>query len=158
MKYNFLDESGWCWFIPLPQGITSVGIVMDEEIANRKKKEFAAQLKGASTPDLNTTHQLYRAQLSLANNITKIIGENAKLKFTSPVSSRDDINTETDTESTLDAQLRSLLGLGPEGTPIKSASNYSYAASSYAGEGYRIIGDAGGQRYSSLSIHMANKL
>lgn len=32
--------------------------------------------------------------------------------------------------------------------PVRSASDFSYSAPSYAGEGYRIIGDAGG-----LSFH-----
>ncbi|KAG1811090.1 putative halogenase [Suillus variegatus] len=36
------DESGWAWFIPLHDGSTSVGIVIDQESSNRKKK--ASQL------------------------------------------------------------------------------------------------------------------
>nr|UVI58163.1 halogenase [Aspergillus muricatus] len=32
------DGSGWVWFIPLHNGTTSIGVVMNQEMANKKKK------------------------------------------------------------------------------------------------------------------------
>lgn len=34
------DGSGWAWFIPLHNNTTSVGVVINQEIATRKKKEM----------------------------------------------------------------------------------------------------------------------
>ncbi|KAF8163918.1 putative halogenase [Mycena galopus ATCC 62051] len=55
------DESGWAWFIPLKNGITSVGIVIKED-ANRTKK--------ASLSGHNTNLQHYHNQLKLVPGIT----------------------------------------------------------------------------------------
>ncbi|KAK3324861.1 hypothetical protein B0H66DRAFT_470293 [Apodospora peruviana] len=35
------DESGWAWFIPLHDGTHSIGVVMEQEISNKKKREAA---------------------------------------------------------------------------------------------------------------------
>ena len=44
---NPADGSGWCWFIPLHNGTTSVGVVMNQAMATDKKKS-AAELDGKS--------------------------------------------------------------------------------------------------------------
>ncbi|KAF2128241.1 FAD/NAD(P)-binding domain-containing protein [Dothidotthia symphoricarpi CBS 119687] len=36
------DGSGWAWFIPLHDGTTSVGVVINQEVATRKKKEMGS--------------------------------------------------------------------------------------------------------------------
>jgi flavin-dependent dehydrogenase len=36
------DGSGWAWFIPLHNSTTSVGVVINQEIATRKKKEMGS--------------------------------------------------------------------------------------------------------------------
>ncbi|KAH6708724.1 hypothetical protein BKA61DRAFT_696441 [Leptodontidium sp. MPI-SDFR-AT-0119] len=36
------DGSGWAWFIPLHNNTTSVGVVINQEIATRKKKEMGS--------------------------------------------------------------------------------------------------------------------
>ena len=41
------DESGWAWFIPLHNGKTSVGVVMDENVSKRKKASM--EKKGDNT-------------------------------------------------------------------------------------------------------------
>lgn len=46
--------------------------------------------------------------------------------------------------------LRGLLGDATlKGTPVKSASDYSYSADRYAGDHYRLVGDAAGPFYNS---------
>lgn len=42
-----------------------------------------------------------------------------------------------------------------KGPVIRSASDYSYSATSYAGPGYRIVGDAAGERFMRLMACIA---
>ena len=39
------DESGWAWLIPLHNRTTSVGVVMNQEIAKAKKEDMASPLE-----------------------------------------------------------------------------------------------------------------
>ncbi|KAF9228379.1 FAD/NAD(P)-binding domain-containing protein [Gyrodon lividus] len=57
------DDSGWAWFIPLHDGTTSIGIVMQQKLYNERSKT----LHGSST------ESRYRASLSLAPNLTNLI-------------------------------------------------------------------------------------
>lgn len=95
---SFLDESGWAWFIPLHNGSTSVGVVINQKVYN------------ANASSSVTLAARYLVNLSLAPGVVKLI---AKGKLV-PGS-------------------------------VKSASDFSYSAPSYAGPNYRIVGDAGGQ-------------
>lgn len=42
MLYTIIDESGWAWFIPLHDGTTSVGFVMNQEISKKKKAAYTS--------------------------------------------------------------------------------------------------------------------
>jgi hypothetical protein len=109
------DETGWAWFIPLHNGTTSVGVVMNLADSIKKKKTASQKLEGTGL-----THSLkdhYLSQLPLAPNISDF------LKGATMV--EDGSNT------------------------MKSASDFSYAASCYAGDHFRLVGDAGGR--STLS-------
>ncbi|KAK5991522.1 Flavin-dependent halogenase ascD [Cladobotryum mycophilum] len=106
------DESGWAWLIPLHNGTTSVGVVMNQQIATEKKKER----------NYDGTKDFYLDSLTkLAPNLMAIIGE------------------------------------GKLVSEIKSASDYSYSASSYAFPNARIVGDAGCfiDPYFSSGVHLA---
>ncbi|EJC99760.1 FAD/NAD-binding domain-containing protein [Fomitiporia mediterranea MF3/22] len=59
-----IDESGWAWFIPLHIG-TSVGIVMDQELTNKKKRAHDPPLSGL---------EFYLEQLRLAPTIMSLLG------------------------------------------------------------------------------------
>ncbi|KAF8999777.1 hypothetical protein BDQ17DRAFT_1391411 [Cyathus striatus] len=111
------DESGWAWFIPLHNGTTSVGIVMDEEISKKKK---AILDKEHSTL---TDH--YIKEMDTAPGIKKLLENATLVKETTPA--------------------------------IKSASDYSYSATSYSGPNYRIVGDAGAfiDPFFSSGVHLA---
>ena len=98
------DESGWVWFIPLHDGSTSVGVVMDKDIASQKKKQYEADERLES---------FYLEELKRAPGVIKLVGE-------------------------------SRLRTSGDGTRVKMTSDFSYAASNYAGDHYRIAGDAGG--------------
>ena len=102
------DESGWSWFIPLHDGSTSVGIVMNQDISNRKKKEVQ------SVPGVSSLQAHYLEEVQKVPGLIKLLGE-ATLKNS-----------------------------GQPGA-VKSTSDFSYSASSYAGDHYRIVGDAGGK-------------
>ncbi|PWY66753.1 FAD/NAD(P)-binding domain-containing protein [Aspergillus heteromorphus CBS 117.55] len=88
------DGSGWVWYIPLHDGTTSVGVVLQQAQASVKRK-------GMGHADF------YHATLQEAPNVARLMDG---------------------------AQLQS---------GLKSASDWSYHASTYAGPFLRIIGDAG---------------
>ncbi|KAK0486022.1 FAD binding domain-containing protein [Armillaria novae-zelandiae] len=121
------DESGWAWFIPLHNGTTSVGVVMNQEVYNQKLKRPTSPSSFPSAPapgDLNSDNTTrYLASLSLAPHLVDLIGDKGTLV---------------------------------EGT-IAKASDYSYSAPSYAGNGFRIVGDAGAfiDPLFSSGIHLA---
>ncbi|KIK47015.1 hypothetical protein CY34DRAFT_333359 [Suillus luteus UH-Slu-Lm8-n1] len=116
------DESGWAWFIPLHDGSTSIGIVMDQASSNRKKKASRAASGGC---DYNLLHH-YREELKRAPGLLRLI-ENATLRN--------------------------------DGTPeaVKSASDFSYSAPSYAGDHFRLAGDSGAfiDPFFSSGVHLA---
>ncbi|CAL8581248.1 hypothetical protein XPA_006948 [Xanthoria parietina] len=106
------DGSGWTWFIPLHNGTTSVGVVMNQDFATSKKKQSSS------------TEDFYISLLHLTPNLCKLvaIGDGAELV-----------------------------------SEIKSASDYSYSASSYASPYLRIVGDAGCfiDPFFSSGVHLA---
>ncbi|KAG2136715.1 putative halogenase [Suillus clintonianus] len=116
------DESGWAWFIPLHDGSTSVGVVMDQESSNRKKKANRATSSGSES-NLQTH---YKEELNRAPGVLKLIGKGT---------------------------------LRNDGKPeaVKSASDFSYSASSYAGDHFRVAGDAGAfiDPFFSSGVHLA---
>ena len=60
-----LDASGWCWFIPLHNGTTSVGIVQNQELAMSKKKAMESP----------STKGFYKESLKLAPGISEILAK-----------------------------------------------------------------------------------
>lgn len=111
--FPFLDESGWAWFIPLHNGSTSVGIVVNQKVHNANADSLPPSPFGdAQTPNVtpSTLAARYLANLSFAPGVVRLIGE----------------------------------GKLVEGS-VKTASDFSYSAPSYAGPNYRVVGDAGGQ-------------
>ncbi|KAH7922202.1 FAD/NAD(P)-binding domain-containing protein [Leucogyrophana mollusca] len=116
------DETGWAWFIPLHDGSTSVGVVMDQNESTRKKKSSreAAASSGYGLQD----H--YLEELTRAPGLLKLLGE---------------------------AKLRN------RGQPdaIKATSDFSYSATDYAGDHFRLAGDAGAfiDPFFSSGVHLA---
>lgn len=111
--YPFLDESGWAWFIPLHNGSTSVGVVVNHKVYNAKADTLPpAPFDNKQTPNAasSTLAIRYLANLTFAPGVVNLIGE----------------------------------GKLVEGS-VKTASDFSYSAPSYAGPNYRVVGDAGGQ-------------
>ncbi|KAF7759719.1 hypothetical protein Agabi119p4_11414 [Agaricus bisporus var. burnettii] len=115
------DESGWAWFIPLHNGKTSVGVVMDENVS--KSKKTAMERKGDTT--LLQQHYLKELKTN-APKINRLLEQ---------------------------AELFEYSG-GPK---IRTASDYSYSSTSYAGTNYRIVGDAGAfiDPFFSSGVHLA---
>ncbi|PPQ77190.1 hypothetical protein CVT25_011036 [Psilocybe cyanescens] len=122
------DESGWAWFIPLHNGTTSVGVVMNEKVYKAKLQKplppspFAAAAAVHSTTD-SLLATRYLSCLSFAPGVVKLITASGVL-----------VNGS-----------------------VKSASDFSYSAPSYAGPGYRIVGDAGAfiDPFFSSGVHLA---
>ncbi|KAI4168591.1 MAG: hypothetical protein LQ343_006255 [Gyalolechia ehrenbergii] len=57
------DASGWCWFIPLHNGTTSVGVVQNQDIATAKKKAMGSP----------SSQEFYEESLKLAPKIRSIL-------------------------------------------------------------------------------------
>jgi len=114
------DGTGWAWFIPLHDGSTSVGIVLDQDTSNRKKKE----LKSASGVSSLEAH--YVEEVRKVPGLMNLLGE---------------------------ATLRNP---GQPGA-VKSTSDFSYSASAYAGDHFRIVGDAAAfiDPFYSSGVHIA---
>jgi flavin-dependent dehydrogenase len=108
------DNSGWAWFIPLHNGQTSVGLIMNQE-------SFA---RGAETEQSLVAR--YQTHLHLAPNLVKLIGDGT-------------------------------LVVKPGEPIVRSAEDFSYQADRYAGDGYRIAGDAGAfiDPFFSSGVHLA---
>ncbi|KAH9485155.1 Flavin-dependent halogenase armH1 [Psilocybe cubensis] len=122
------DESGWAWFIPLHNGTTSVGVVMNEKMYKAKLQEPLPPSPFAATATVNPSSESalvmrYLSNLSLTPGVVNLITTSGKL-----------INGS-----------------------VKSASDFSYSAPSYAGPGYRIVGDAGAfiDPFFSSGVHLA---
>lgn len=109
------DESGWAWFIPLQDGVTSVGVVMNQAISIEKKGKMAE----------SDSLSFYHHELSRAPHIMALLVSATLVTDKGPV--------------------------------IRSASDYSYSATSYAGPGYRIVGDAAAfiDPFFSSGVHLA---
>ncbi|THG96141.1 hypothetical protein EW026_g5637 [Hermanssonia centrifuga] len=114
------DESGWVWFIPLHDGSTSVGVVMDKDIASRKKKPYTVEGQD------ERLHAFYMDELQRAPGVIKLLGEGA-------------------------------LQSRPGEKVIKTTGDFSYSAGKYAGDHYRIAGDAGAfiDPFFSSGVHLA---
>ncbi|KAF9049926.1 FAD binding domain-containing protein [Panaeolus papilionaceus] len=121
------DESGWAWFIPLHDGTTSIGVVMNEKAYKRRCQEplppspFHPTCTPFEVSSMMTA--LYLANISLAPGLMRLVTDHSLLKESS----------------------------------VRSASDFSYSAPSYAGYRYRIIGDAGAfiDPFFSSGVHLA---
>ncbi|KAI0724125.1 FAD/NAD(P)-binding domain-containing protein [Fomitopsis betulina] len=162
------DESGWAWFIPLHNGLTSVGVVMaQKELGLRSRASSSASVSPLMSPaplfsapsafsgadggkmrprsqstlsarTASTLAERYRGFLQLAPGVQGLIGEGELV----------DVVGEGMGEQQDEAAA---------GRAVKSASDYSYCADVYAGEGWRIVGDAGAfiDPFFSSGVHLA---
>lgn len=108
------DESGWAWFIPLHNGVVSVGVVMDKDVSSEKRKRYDI------ADHTEKFQQYYLDELKRAPGLIKLLGK---------------------------GQLRTKEGE----SAVKTTSDFSYAAREYAGDHFRIAGDAGGTRHCLFS-------
>ncbi|TRM69173.1 hypothetical protein BD626DRAFT_473188 [Schizophyllum amplum] len=122
------DESGWAWFIPLHDGTTSVGVVMNQ-------KTFAEGAQEASLPSSPFTPAAApnpRGSMMTARYLAALGNAPGVLDL--------------------------LLAQGSMvEDSVKSASDYSYKATEHAGPHFRLSGDAGAfiDPCFSSGIHLA---
>ncbi|KAJ3748547.1 hypothetical protein DFH05DRAFT_1473118 [Lentinula detonsa] len=139
------DESGWAWFIPLHNGKTSVGIVMNQERYNTQAKSRPLY---SETPRESSLVSRYLSNLHLAPGVIRLLcGEDVcHLANAMPNSEQNPVEEQ---KLHMQAEL--------EQGSVRSASDFSYSAPSYAGKGFRIIGDAGAfiDPFFSSGIHLA---
>ncbi|KAI0783000.1 hypothetical protein C8Q75DRAFT_482022 [Abortiporus biennis] len=159
------DESGWAWFIPLHDGLTSIGVVMDQKslgVRSRACSSASGSPFPFSTstpsspiashfpsspieePSARRTQALaerYLTFLHLAPGVLNLMGDKGELVS---------IETKSEDGSSTD---------GDHGKPpmARSASDFSYSANRYSGRNWRIVGDAGAfiDPFFSSGIHLA---
>ncbi|KAA1472988.1 FAD/NAD(P)-binding domain-containing protein, partial [Dentipellis sp. KUC8613] len=132
------DESGWAWFIPLHNGTTSVGVVMNKDALSKHSRSRSTLGSPSPSPSSPTFGSFlwsgtplttrYLTALDLAPGVRKLVGRNGP------------IDSTTDRDET-----------------VRTASDYSYSAGTYGGEGWRVIGDAGAfiDPFFSSGVHLA---
>ncbi|KZT69721.1 FAD/NAD(P)-binding domain-containing protein [Daedalea quercina L-15889] len=166
------DESGWAWFIPLHNGLTSVGVVMaQKQLGLRSRASSSASASASNAPSPAPPFSIPAAFAASAS------AGKARPRSMSTLSTR--------TASTLAERYLGFLQLAPgvldligEGElmdvagdgmgaeqeaqgeaarAVKSASDYSYHADVYAGGGWRLVGDAGAfiDPFFSSGVHLA---
>jgi len=106
------DGSGWVWFIPLHTGQVSVGVVQQQHVQSKKKRDLGLGSQG-----------LYIDAIRQTPGISALLPEGGA----------------------------ELVG------PLRSASDWSYTASTYATPFVRIVGDAGCfiDPFFSSGVHLA---
>ncbi|KAG6837830.1 hypothetical protein H0H93_016198 [Arthromyces matolae] len=121
------NEAGWAWFIPLHNGTTSVGIVVHQSFYN-SKLEGPVEPSPFSHPSTSNPSNSKIVSFYLSN---LVLAPGVTRLITSK-------------------------GKLVDGN-VKTASDFSYSASSYAGNNYRIVGDAGAfiDPFFSSGIHLA---
>ncbi|KAI0064890.1 FAD/NAD(P)-binding domain-containing protein [Artomyces pyxidatus] len=208
------DETGWAWFIPLANGVTSVGIVRDKQAFSQRPGDVpfspSAWTNSSSSPSswrsptsasspstppsspptpftpggslsmpsfgmtgsANNLTPRYMSALELAPGVCALLSEAVLIgaEAGEGVSSNDVKSPTSDntphTPSTGPQEYFKQKpasdsangeGTGKTNEPVRSASDYSYSASTYAGEGFRIIGDAGAfiDPFFSSGVHLA---
>ncbi|KAG6999547.1 hypothetical protein G7Y79_00034g069700 [Physcia stellaris] len=86
------DASGWCWFIPLHNGTTSVGVVQNQELAMTKKKAMESP----------STVGFYKESLNLAPGVKEIL---ANGELVSDVKAASDWSYSASTYATTNVRL-----------------------------------------------------
>ncbi|KAJ7353678.1 hypothetical protein DFH08DRAFT_857474 [Mycena albidolilacea] len=123
------DESGWAWFIPLRD--SSRGNVVSVGFVMDSKVSVAKKAAGSAAAGDGSSYTLqdhYLAQFAFVPRLKKLLG---------------------DAELCVDAT--------GETTTVKSASDFSYTAASYAGDHFRLVGDASAfiDPFFSSGVHLA---
>ena len=163
---NLIDESGWAWFIPLHEGLTSIGIVRHQAAYSQ-----SAQLNGPrvlqSFPPSQTT-PLVGSQDGCPTSSADFSSHSSSTNSLSGIHSFTLLLFRNDSCSAAEQRYLKALDLAPgvnqllssngrmvrgeaELATVRTASDYSYSASSYAGEYFRIVGDAAGKYYCTAS-------
>lgn len=175
------DESGWAWFIPLSEGLTSVGIVRDQTAFNRSAQAHRSRSSQSFSSSPVAPLMSFRdaSPTSSSADSLSLSSANLPLHGTPPSSPSSPsfpfspggswfapVGAEQRYLSALDLAPGVKQLLGPDGVmlrgesesdTVRTASDYSYSASCYAGEYFRLVGDAGAfiDPFFSSGIHLA---
>jgi hypothetical protein len=164
------DESGWAWFIPLSTSLTSVGIVRDQTAFTRSAQASRSRSSQASSPFPATLLASFQDASPTSSSVDSLSVSSANLPShgtppSSPSSPIFPFSPGGSWFASVGAEQRYLSALdhlapgvnqllSPDGVmlrgesesdTVRTASDYSYSASYYAGEKFRIVGDAGGK-------------
>lgn len=176
------DESGWAWFIPLSTSLTSVGIVRDQTAFNRSAQACRSRSSQSFSPFPATPSMSFQDASPTSSSADSLSVSSANLPShgtppSSPSSPTFPFSPGGSWFAPVGAEQRYLNALdhlapgvkqllSPDGVmlrgesesdTVRTASDYSYSASYYAGENFRIVGDAGAfiDPFFSSGIHLA---
>ncbi|KAF8271874.1 hypothetical protein EI94DRAFT_493683 [Lactarius quietus] len=175
------DESGWAWFIPLSASLTSVGIVRDQTACNISAQAYRSRSSQSfshfpvtplmsfrdTSPTSSSADSLSASSVNLLSHGTPPSSPSSPTFPFSPGGSWfASVGAEQRYLSALDLAPGVKQLLSPDGVmlrgeseldTVRTASDYSYSASHYAGENFRIVGDAGAfiDPFFSSGIHLA---
>ena len=168
------DESGWAWFIPLSTSLTSVGIVRDQTAFNRSVQARRSRSSQSFSPFPASPLMNFQDASPTTSSADSLSASSANLQShgtppSSPSSPIFPFSPGGSWFASVGAEQRYLSALdnlapgvkqllSPDGVmlrgesesdTVRTASDYSYSASYYAGENFRIVGDAGGKHIFS---------
>ena len=153
IQRTFPDESGWAWFIPLHTGLTSVGVVVDKETHARREKSRSDNLSRNTSPGNGVRKKAKGARGSLFHTLGTYLG--FPRESSDSISPTVSLSTQRYMETLElapglkkllgDGKLVDCLGTGNNLSFVHTASDYSYSSDRYSGDGWRVIGDAGGE-------------
>ena len=163
------DESGWAWFIPLSESLTSVGIVRNQTSFNRSAQVYRPRNSQSFCPSPITPLTSFRDASPTSSSVDSLslLSAHPPSHGTPPSSPSSPtfpfspggswfapVGAEQRYISALDLAKGVKQLLIPNGVmlrgeseseTVRTASDYSYSASYYAGKNFRIVGDAGGE-------------
>jgi hypothetical protein len=177
------DESGWAWFIPLREGLTSVGIVRDRTAFKQavRSQGLGCRVSQSFTPSPTTPLTGFWDASPTSSSAESSSHRDSSTDPASCGTPPSSLSSSTvpfspggSWSALVGAEQRYLkvLDLAPgvkrllgsesvmlrgelESDTVRTASDYSYSASSYAGENFRVVGDAAGMFfYSNAKLHI----
>ena len=138
------DESGWAWFIPLHNGLTSVGVVMEQKQHGVRSRAVSS---ATSAPLPASSSSSSSSSTSSSSSSRGRTGQSTKAPATLADRYLTFLHLAPGVQALIgeDATLERVEDENGEAPAARSASDFSYSADAYAGEGWRLVGDAGGE-------------
>lgn len=151
------DESGWAWFIPLHNGLTSVGVVMDQKSLGIRSRAVSSataaplppsplSMSFGASPLLSDGSSASTSSTTAMHMPASPTPANARRHATLADKYLTFLHLAPGVQALLgeDATLERVCDENGDAPAARSASDFSYSSDCYSGTGWRVVGDAGG--------------